>query len=227
MKPLLHKLFLLLLTLCFLCSCESDSLASRPWIKGYSPRPDNYNPADYTNLYFNSYKGLCITNAEEETFHYDGDYLCNGITYLYYGNMKIYRAHFAIGFGAMTELEVLSSRYYMFEYSLEPGTDVSLYTYYTNTFIGSSPPSALRVTVSATALTKAVLFQSGTVILDGDLSEFEVSYQRPDNTETKLCLTGSGKDHVEVYYENGTLVAEGEELEYYVTEEPIWQALPE
>lgn len=144
MKPLLQKLFLLFLTLCFLCSCESDSLASRPWIKGYSPRPDNYNPADYTN-----------------------------------------------------------------------------------TFIGSSPPSALRVTVSATALTKAVLFQSGTVILDGDLSEFEVSYQRPDNTETKLCLTGSGKDHVEVYYENGTLVAEGEELEYYVTEEPIWQALPE
>ena len=85
----------------------------------------------------------------------------------------------------------------------------------------------MRVTVSATAITKAVLFQSGTAILDGDLSEFEVSYQRPDNTETKLCLTGSGKDHVEVYYENGTLVAEGEELEYYVTEEPIWQALPE
>ncbi len=72
MKPLLQKLFLLFLTLCFLCSCESDSLASRPWIKGYSPRPDNYNPADYTN-----------------------------------------------------------------------------------TFIGSSPPSALRVTVSATAITKA------------------------------------------------------------------------
>lgn len=185
MKPLLHKLFLLLLTLCFLCSCESDSLASRPWIKGYSPRPDNYNPADYTNLYFNSYKGLCITNAEEETFHYDGDYLCNGITYLYYGNMKIYRAHFAIGFGAMTELEVLSSRYYMFEYSLNPGTDISLSINDTNAYTGRCTYPSPGVTVSATAITKAVLFQSG------------------------------------------TLVAEGEELEYYVTEEPIWQALPE
>lgn len=226
MKPLLQKLFLLFLTLCFLCGCESD-LASRPWIKGYSPRPDNYNPADYTNLHFNCHNGLCITNAEGESFNYNGDYLCDDISYLFYGNMKLYDIQFAIGFGALIDLEVLSSRYYMFEYSLEPGTDVSLYTYYTNTFIGSSPPSALRVTVSATAITKAVLFQSGTAILDGDLSEFEVSYQRPDNTETMLCLIGSGKGHVEVYYENGTLVAEGEELEYYVTEEPIWQALPE
>lgn len=155
MKPLLQKLFLLFLTLCFLCGCESDPLASRPWIKGYSPRPDNYNPADYTNLYFNSYKGLCITNAEEETFHYDGDYLCNGITYLYYGNMKIYRAHFAIGFGAMTELEVLSSRYYMFEYSLNPGTDISLSINDTNAYTGRCTYPSPGVTVSATAITKA------------------------------------------------------------------------
>ncbi len=211
MKHLLQKLLPLFLILCFLCGCESDPLASRPWIKGYASRPDSYDPADYTDLYFNSYNGLCITNAEEETLRYDGDYLYDGISYLYYGDMKIYRTHFAIGFGAIIELEVLSSRYYMFEYSQDPGNHLSVST------------ETDHLIVEASEIEKAVLYTSrspGAVCaaLDGDLSEFSVRcYLYGEHRQ--LILTGSGKNHVEVRYENGTLVAEGEGLEYSVTEE--------
>lgn len=203
MKTLLQKLFLLFLTLCFLCGCESDPLASRPWIKGYASRSDNYNPSDYTELGFDAYVGLCITNAEEEPFNFNGDYLCDDVLCLYYGNMKLYNYSFMIGRNSHVYIEVLSSRYYLFEYSKLPANRLE----------------AEALCVSAPSITKAVLFQSGTAVLDGDLSEFEVSYQCPDNTDVELCLTGSGKDHVEVRYENDTLIAEGEEVEYSVTEE--------
>lgn len=73
----------------------------------------------------------------------------------------------------------------------------------------------------------ATLYQDGSVVLDGDLTEFEVRIQLPEDREHQWIIKGNGaeQDHVEIYFKDGEPVVESinDELTYTVEKEEIPQ----
>lgn len=155
--------------------------------------------------------GLTVTNQEGQSLTWQNYQLEGNMTYLDY--------QFGTGAPGSVDVHVSPSKSFRFQFPLG-------YDSYSVGIVGFDSDSVLIVRQEFFSFPgTATLYLDGSVVLDGDLTEFEVRIQLPEDREHQWIIKGNGaeQDHVEISFKDGEPVVESinDELTYTVEKEEI------